>query len=211
MLAAATIAPAGAQVTLYRCTDPAGQLTVQNQPCPPGSRQRAHSVGGVSSTPEPAPDRPAPSASAGAQPMDPAAARGNDEGFRLWDSANLAGERALADAAAAVAPRPPPPPLYRCSSRTGDHYLSETPEPPPQCFALRTVGLDGDPATGAGQACEVVRDRCQAVPEAEACAAWQDHRRQAQTRWRLAHPDNVPWRRDEYARIAAIVTSHCGD
>src|SRR5690606_2415188 len=140
ILAAATTAPASAQVTLYRCTDPAGQLTVQNQPCPPGSSQREQSVGGVSSTPEPAPDRPAPIAGAAAQPMDPAAARGNDEGFRLWDSASLASERALAEAAAAVAPRPPPPPLYRCSSRAGDHYLSETSEPAPQCIALRTAG-----------------------------------------------------------------------
>lgn len=202
------------QVTLYRCTDATGQLTVQNRPCPPGSQQREQAVGGVASSPEPATPAPAASAAgqpASGQPADPAAARGSDEGFRLWDSATLARERARAEADAAKARRPPPPPLYRCSSRAGDRYLSETGEPPAQCIALRTVGLDGNPATGAGQACEVVRDHCEAVAGAGACDAWRDHARQAQTRWRLAHPDNVGWRGREYARIAALVSASCGD
>lgn len=201
--------PAPAQMILYRCTDAAGQLTVQNQPCPPGSQQREQVVGGVSNSPEPPGSTPATPATG--RPADPVAAGGNDEGFRLWDSATLARERARAEADAATARRPPPPPLYRCSSREGDRYLSETAEPPAQCIALRTVGLDGNPATGAGQACEVVRDHCAAVSGTDACDAWRDRARQAQTRWRLAHPDNVGWRGDEYARIAAIVSVSCGD
>lgn len=201
------------QVTLYRCTDAAGQLTVQSQPCPPGSQQREQTVGGVSSTPA----RPTPPASTtlpadGAAPhADPATGSNGEEGFRLLDSAVLARERAQAATDAQEAARPPPPPLYRCLRREGDRYLSESATPPPRCEALRTVGLDGNPATGAGQACEVVRDQCEAVAGPDACAAWRDHARQAQTRWRLAHPDNVAWRREDYARIAAIVAASCGE
>ena len=40
--------PAPAQpVTIYRCTDAAGVLTVQNKPCPAGSTQRGVGPGGV--------------------------------------------------------------------------------------------------------------------------------------------------------------------
>ncbi len=196
---------AAGTVTLYRCTDAAGQLSVQSQPCPPGSQQREQRVDPVRSLPEPA--SPEPSPATGPAPFP--AADGDTEGFRLLDSASLARERAAE--AEAAAKRPPPPPLWRCQSREGDRYLSEVAEPAPRCIALRTVGLDGDPAGGAGQACEVVRDRCEAVPPEDACTAWQEHARQAQTRWRLAHPDNVQWRGAEYARIAALLTTHCSD
>lgn len=204
LLALATAGAAAAQpVVLYRCTDAAGQLTVQNQPCPAGSTQREQVVGGLGSTPagaQPAPQAPARDAA-------PAIAGGTPG---LLDSNALARERAQAEADSRPA-LPPPPALYRCSTREGDRYLSESGDPAPRCLPLRTVGLDGDPAAGAGQACEVVRDRCEAVAADDACKAWRDHARQAQTRWRLAHPDNVEWRQRDYERIAAIVAASCGD
>ncbi|KAF1685172.1 hypothetical protein B1992_12960 [Pseudoxanthomonas broegbernensis] len=91
----------------------------------------------------------------------------------------------------------------------GDGYLAEDPEQPPRCVALRTTGLDGSP--GAGQACEVVRDQCVRVPDGAACEAWRRHARQAESRWRFAHPDNAERRRDEYQRLARIVAdTGCG-
>ena len=80
----------------------------------------------------------------------------------------------------------------------------------PRCLPLRTVGLDGNPATGAGQACEVVRDTCARVADGAACEAWRRHAREAESRWRFAHPDNAERRQAEYERMARIVSESCG-
>ena len=251
------------QVTIYRCTDAAGTLTVQNQPCPAGSSQREQQLQGVASSPSiPAAASPAlvPAsvpAPAGAMPATGAlqsAERSSDGGFvttssgsasrapssagfagfpdaqapqrsadggfittsvgpepRILDSANLPRERdATAATAADDADRLPPPPIFRCTVYDGDSYLSEDEEVPPRCLPLRTVGLDGNPATGAGQACEVVRDTCARVADGAACEAWRRHAREAESRWRFAHPDNAERRQAEYERMARIVSESCG-
>lgn len=253
-------------VTIYRCTDAAGNLTVQNQPCPAGSSQREQQLQGVASSPSiPAAASPAlvPAsvpAPAGAMPATGAlqtTERSSDGGFvttrsgsasqassgagfagfpdaqapqrsadggfittsvgpepRILDSANLPRERdataATAATAADDADRPPPPPIFRCTVYDGDSYLSEDEEVPPRCLPLRTVGLDGNPATGAGQACEVVRDTCARVADGAACEAWRRHAREAESRWRFAHPDNAERRQAEYERMARIVSESCG-
>ncbi len=224
-------------VTLYRCTDAAGNLTIQSQPCPPGTTQREQPVAEVPTSPEaaakvagatpPPPPQAVPRAEAteaapvvtapSARPdVPPGAQRSRDGGFvttsvgpepRILDSADLVREAPPADAPAL----PPPPPLFQCASREGDRYLSEQAEPEPRCVPLRTVGLDGNPATGAGTACEVIRDQCTPVPAEGACEAWRRHAREAEARWRFAHPDNVEWRRAEYERRRAIVAQSCGD
>lgn len=201
-------------VTIYRCTDTAGQLTVQNQPCPAGATQHAQTIQGVPSAPLPAPSaaapfpsapEPAPAIPAADHPPHPDAAAAP----RILDSAAL--PRPI------VAPSPiadtdtlPPPPLFTCHTHDGDSYLAEDPEQPPRCVALDTTGLDG--GAGAGQACEVVHDRCVRVPDGAACDAWRHYARQAESRWRFAHPDNVQRRHDEYQRLARIVAATgCGD
>lgn len=248
-------------VTIYRCTDPAGDLTVQNQPCPAGSTQREQQMQGVAAspvatgtlpvprqaaTPAPAPSAPdMPVQSTGRSsdggfvttstgpgpgrtdgsgyPGSPAAQdmpRSADGGFittsigpepRILDSANLPRTLPVPDEGLAADPdRPPPPPLFRCATWDGDSYLSEDEEVPPRCLPLRTVGLDGNPATGAGRACEVVRDQCSRVADGGACEAWRRYAREAESRLRFAHPDNVERRRGEYERLAGIVAASCG-
>lgn len=223
--------PASAQpVTIYRCTDAAGVLTVQNKPCPAGSTQREQQVQGVASSPAsaippPAPAMPtatdavAPVASSMPSMTIPSQQTGTDGSFittttstgpepRILDSANLP-----RDPPADAAPdpdRPPPPPLFRCATYDNDSYLSEEEEVPPRCLALRTVGLDGNPAAGAGRACEVVRDQCSRIPDGAACDSWRRYMREAETRFRFAHPDNVEKRRLEYERLAQIVKESCG-
>ncbi|MBO9717691.1 MAG: DUF4124 domain-containing protein [Pseudoxanthomonas sp.] len=229
--------PASAQpVTIYRCTDAAGELTVQNKPCPAGSTQREQQVQGVASSPASAiPPRPAspapaatsapPSANTNAPVMlSPPQAKatstpqtGPGREFvttsvgpepRILDSANL--PRDPPQPAAADPGRPPPPPLFRCATYDNDSYLSEEQEVPPRCLPLRTVGLDGNPSAGAGRACEVVRDQCSRVGDGAACDAWRRYAREAETRFRFAHPENVDMRRTEYERLAKIVSESCG-
>ena len=252
-------------VTIYRCTDAAGNLTVQNQPCPAGSSQREQQLQGVASSPSiPAAASPAlvPAsvpAPAGAMPATGAlqtTERSSDGGFvttrsgsasqassgagfagfpdaqapqrsadggfittsvgpepRILDSANLPRERdATAATAADDADRPPPPPIFRCTVYDGDSYLSEDEEVPPRCLPLRTVGLDGNPATGAGQACEVVRDTCARVPDGALCDAWKKRRDETEVAWRFARRENVDRNRAEYERVARILSeSDCGE
>ncbi len=231
-------------VTIYRCTDAAGTLTVQNSPCPAGSSQSERQMAGVASSPGAA----TPAAGATAVPGTPPAdafgqaqeVRSSDGSFvttgtgapgdtrappvqhaadggvittsagpepRILDSANL--PRAV-DAASEPDPGAPPPPIFRCTTYDNDSYLSEEADVPPRCLALRTVGLDGNPAAGAGRACEVVRDQCSRVPDGGACDAWQRYAREAESRWRFAHPDNVERRRAEYERLANLVGETCG-
>mgnify|MGYP003583766302 CR=1 FL=1 len=231
--------PAAAQtVTIYRCTDAAGTLTVQNKPCPAGSTQREQQMQGVPSSPSaavapppafpPAASAPAPGTPrviAGVPPVatptttqpQPQPQPGMGREFlttstgpepRLLDSANL--PRTPPAQAAAPDPEHPPPPLFRCATYDNDSYLSEEQEVPPRCLPLRTVGLDGNPAGGAGRACEVVRDQCSRVPDGAACDAWRRYAREAESRWRFAHPDNIDKRRVEYDRLLKIVTESCG-
>lgn len=234
-------------VTIYRCTDAAGTLTVQNTPCPAGSSQSERQLTGVASSPEattPATGAAFPGApSVGGQVQD--VQRSSDGGFvttstgtgagisagtrpppvqyaadggvittstgpepRILDSANL--PRAAEAVAEPDPDLPPPPPIFRCTTYDSDSYLSEEAEVPPRCLALRTVGLDGNPATGAGRACEVVRDQCSRVADGAACEAWRRYAREAESRWRFAHPDNVERRRAEYERLANLVAESCG-
>jgi hypothetical protein len=225
--------PVSAQpVTIYRCTDAAGELTVQNKPCPAGSTQREQQLQEVASAPASAvpPPPAAPSTSTSTPPADadapivlspatPAPQTGPGREFvttstgpepRILDSADLPREAAARQAAPDPG-RPPPPPLFRCATYDNDSYLSEEPEAPPRCLPLRTVGLDGNPSAGAGHACEVVRDQCSRVGDGNACDAWRRYAREAESRFRFAHPDNVEKRRVEYERLAKIVSESCGD
>jgi hypothetical protein len=202
-------APAAVE-TIYRCTDSSGNLTVQNLPCPSGTTQREQRVQGVSSAPASAASNFPPPASApqlGSAGEFTTTSTGPEP--RILDSANLP-RTPLPPAGEPDPDRLPPPPLFRCTTYDSDSYLSEEYEQPPRCLRLRTVGLDGNRATGAGQACEVVRDQCARVADGGACEAWHRYAREAESRLRFAHPDNVERRRAEYDRLAAIVTESCG-
>ena len=202
-------APAAVE-TIYRCTDASGNLTVQNLPCPSGTTQREQRVQGVSSVPTAAASTfpPAAAVQPGSSGEFTTTSTGPEP--RILDSANLP-RTPLPDAVGEPDPdRLPPPPLFRCTTYDNDSYLSEEQEQPPRCLRLRTVGLDGNPAAGAGQACEVVRDKCARVADGGACEAWHRYAREAESRLRFSHPDNVERRRTEYERLAAIVAESCG-
>lgn len=210
--------PAGAAqaqpVTIYRCTDAAGNLSVQNQPCPAGSRTEIRRMEGVGAAPTATPAVPSPLFPAASDGSTATMAGTGDaqEPPRILDSATLRRDRtADTPADTTSGQRLPPPPIFRCTTYDNDSYLAEEEEQPPRCIALRTVGLDGNPAMGAGQACEVKRDQCARVPDGGACEAWARLTREAESRWRFAHPDNEGTRREAYERLARIVAeSSCG-
>lgn len=182
------IAPlhAQAKMTIYRCTDPAGNVTLQNDvPCPKGHAQQIRDVTALPAPnlPPPAATKPAAPAAAPAAPKTPPAA---------------------APAALPVAgPPQPPPALYQCRSWDDRDYLGETAEPPASCAPLQTVGIDGSPELGAGTACEIRRDTCTAIPAEQLCRAWKRRVDEAEFRWKFAGSGNDE-RKAEYERFLAI-------
>jgi len=202
LLFALTLAPAYAQqeVVIYRCTDAQGALSVQNMPCPKGTQQQKKIMQAPAPTARPAtPTQPAPVA-----PPPPAPATSDKPAQR----------KANAEPTTAVpaAPKPPPPALYDCKRRDDTRYLTEDLQSATYCMPLQVTGLDGNPRTGAGDACEVVSDRCQPVADDGLCAAWRKQVEDAETHWRFATPDHAAQRQAEYARVRDLLAaSNCGD
>lgn len=189
-------------VTIYRCTDASGALTLQNSPCPKGMKQEARTMQGVNTVPM-APGQagaaPTPSSPAGAV-HPPATATPPPVSTTTPPTPTASDTRAL-----------PPPVLFQCTTYDRDSYLTEDPMPGSRCVTLNTVGLDGNPQSGAGQACEVVRDTCARVPDGALCDAWKKRRDETEVAFRFARPENAEKNRADYERVARIVAeSRCG-
>lgn len=196
LLLASASAQAG-EVVFYRCTDAAGALTVQNMPCPKGTQQQSKKVmQAVETRPPPPPIANPPPAALPQLIAAPAPA---------------AAAAAPAKAAAVVtAPPVPLPELFQCRTREGQNYFSETNEPPSRCVAMQVTGLDGNPNTGAGDACEVIRDTCTAVDPAQRCATWQQWVNDAESEWRFAAASQAETLREKHLRLESLlVGSDC--
>lgn len=189
-----------AEVTIYRCTDASGALTLQNSPCPKGMKQEARTMPGVNTVPM-APgqtDTTAPATTAPATVPTPAPTT-------TPSSPPTATPTPATPPASADTRRLPPPVLFQCTTYDKDTYVTEDDIPASRCVALRTVGLDGNPQSGAGQACEVVRDTCARVPDGALCDAWNRRRDETEVAWRFARPENVEKNRAEHERVVRIV------
>lgn len=195
ILLAAPAAAHADELVIYRCTDAAGALTVQNMPCPKGSRQQVKRMPALATVPM-APTAAKPSAAPAATP---AAAPEETPA------------PTSAPASTATAERLPPPNLFRCTTRDGGGYLTEDSEPASRCEPLQTTGLDGNPQGGAGQACEMVRDTCARVPDEGLCEAWKKRRDEAEVAWRFTRADTSEKNKAEFERMQRILAeSACG-
>lgn len=172
-----------AEIVFYRCTDASGALTVQNLPCPKGTQQ-TRKVMQAPATPPPPPTAP-PAALPHLLPAPMPAAATDTPPIPVLPAKEPV----------------PLPPLFQCRTREGESYLGETGEPPSRCIAMRVTGLDGNPGTGAGEACEVVRDTCSEVPPALLCASWRQRVQDAESQWRFASPARAETLRLEFQRL----------
>ena len=204
MLLAAPAAHAD-ELVIYRCTDAAGALTVQNMPCPKGSRQQVKRMPALATvpmtpgSPASAPSAPAPAAPAPATPAPATPA----------PATTATPSRPATDASAST--RLPPPNLFRCTTREGGGYVTEDSEPASRCVPLQPVGLDGNPQTGAGQACEVVHDTCARVPDEGLCEAWKKRSDEAEVAWRFTRAETSEKNKTEFERVQRILAeSTCG-
>lgn len=169
-------------VTVFRCVDPEGRVSLQDVACPPGQREQRR-------------DLPAPPAG---EPM------------ALPPVASPPPPAPEAVPAPAAAPVAPPPPLWECETWDGKTYDSETADTVPRCVPLAVMGWDmrGLPPEQAA-ACQWVRDRCRRLDAAAACTRWRFLRAQAERELRFAFSDTRAQAEAEFARLDAIVDTHC--
>ncbi|HZV38766.1 MAG TPA: DUF4124 domain-containing protein [Pseudoxanthomonas sp.] len=199
MLLALGLLPAApafaADVVFYRCTDAAGHLTIQNSPCPKGMREEKKAMQGISTVPMGKPTKPAAPAPMPSKPQ------------IVPDTPQERPAEIVDDGK----PRLPPPVLFQCTTYDRDSYITESGEPQKRCVPLRTVGLDGNPSTGAGQACDIVYDQCARVPDGALCDAWKKRLGETEVAWRFGRAENLQKNQAEFERVRRIVDeSTCG-
>ncbi|AOY64775.1 DUF4124 domain-containing protein [Xanthomonas citri pv. glycines] len=200
---------AGAQeVAIYRCTDAAGALTVQNMPCPKGMQQQKKLMtapAAVPFAPGGATNPSPPHAMPAAQPR---------------ATAQAAASAPVAPATPAAPPAPtvtststlPPPPLFECTAHDNGRYFTEDREPATRCLPMQTTNLAGGPATGGGSACEVVTDRCAPVPDQSLCEAWRKRTEQAESTWRFSDEAQSAERKQRYEQMRRVLDeSRCAN
>jgi|SRR5690554_2292505 len=237
-LLAALLAPAGARgadpVTVYRCTDASGRVSLGDVPCAQGASQEVRTMQRpVDGTPPPA-ARPAPSPSPSAAP------------------------------ASAPAPQVVvvhiPRPMYECVTPDGKRYTSDSAEGNPRWVPLWTLGYRsgwrGNPApSGGGPIGEYyadrpqwgrvgaptprpsgatatqdprpghphrpvhpaggapgtwIRDTCHALPQAEICARLADRREEIRRRFFNAQQSERDALRVEERGLNARLAADCG-
>ncbi|KAF1712513.1 hypothetical protein CSC70_03090 [Pseudoxanthomonas kalamensis DSM 18571] len=186
-------------VVIYRCTDAAGQLTLQNEPCGAGMHEEKRTVSSVNTVPmDNLPARPAtPSPAAPPVPATQA-------GSAVLDTA--AAPSSPPEAPPPAENRLPPPVIFSCTAPdTGGSYITESDQPQSRCVPLRTVGLDGNPQTGAGQACEIVHDVCARVPDEQLCETWRKRLSETEVAWRFGRAENAAKNRAEFERVQRIL------
>ncbi|NYZ62325.1 hypothetical protein [Luteimonas deserti] len=184
---------AATPTVIYRCTAPDGAVTFQNDtPCAAGLQQQRRVIDIAAPLPAfvaPAPPVERPPAVPMISTL-PAAA----PGLRTGPDAQRAA----------------PPALFACRVFDGSTYWREDAAAPPRCRPLATVGIGGLPGMGAGQACEMHEDVCEAVPEAGLCGAWENRVREAEFRWRFGESGARDAARIEYERLfTALQASTC--
>lgn len=180
------------ETVIYRCTAADGSLSLQSMPCVAGQKSEIRRLSADYAPP--------------VLPLPPAAVP--------VPAAEAAPAAVPAPAAGQVAAEPPArlalPILHHCQPRSGAAYYTDRLEETVRCVPMRVTGLDGNPDTGAGQACEVQRDRCQNVPEADACSAWADYLAQSRQRFASAPSRSSSEADSQSAQIAALLAaSHC--
>ncbi len=165
-------------ITIYRCVDASGAITLQNDvPCPKGSQQTLRKVGVLPTLPAPPAPVVKPPAVAPAAPPAPPAPE--------------------------PVVRTAPPALFQCRTWDERDYLGETAEPPATCAPVQSIGIDGSTELAAGTTCEMRQDTCTAVPAEQLCASWKKRVDEAEFRWKIGGSRNDD-RKAEFDRLSKV-------
>lgn len=200
------------EVTIYRCVDAKGHLTLRDTPCAKGEQQQARTM-----------------------------LRPKDAAPQPRERARETRE-APAPAPPQLVVAYPPRPLYECITPDGERYTSDTAEGNPRWVPLWTLGYPVLPvhprrdegvdfsirnrhisvtggshvttgprypiaAYGAGN---WIRDTCYALPQAEVCDRVRDRRNEVRRRFFNAQPSDRDVLRVEERGLNARLDNDCG-
>ena len=174
-----------ATVTVRRCTDARGRVTLQDDPCPAGSREQTREM---------------------TRPKDPPV---SSTSVRVTTPALP--QPVFEEAEPAPRREPiPPPPMYRCTSYDGDERFSESYDPNPRCEPLVIYYPYPNQLTPQqALSCRWVEDSCVRLSDRDACSRWIAMRKDAVSAAQRAFSDTAAYRKSELERITAIVNESC--
>jgi hypothetical protein len=174
----------GSTVTIYRCLDAKGHVSLQDDPCPKDSTQESvRNMVRPQDTPARAamPQSPAPPASPPTPPV-------TEPYYEP----------------------PPPPPLYQCTSYDGIVRDSEVYDPNPRCEPLVLYFPDARrlTPTQAGS-CRWVQDSCVRLTDQQTCARFRQKKKEAASALLHTFSDTEAYRKSELQRLTQIVDESC--
>lgn len=175
-------ASAAEELTVYRCQDAGGRVTLQDDPCPDGQQQSARRMV--------RPRDPPPSRA----PATPEPARA---------------EAPLPPPAPGYALPFPPPPLFQCTDFDGSVRFSEDYAPNTRCVPLPVLGYDVRGSSAAAGTCRWVTESCLRLDDDAACEQFKRLLKQARSDALHAFSDTAAYRKSELRRLEGIVSESC--
>ncbi len=170
------------KVTVYRCVDTKGKVSLQDAPCAKSSKQETREM-----------------------------LRPKDAPIVKKNTANKpAPVVAMQPAAQVIIPVNPPPDLYQCTNYEGKTRDSENYDPNPRCEPLWAQGyrMEYLPIEQRA-ACSWVRDSCVRYEGEALCDRWKEKQKQAKSDLRYAFSSTSAFRKSDLARITQIVRNSC--
>jgi hypothetical protein len=172
---------AAAEITVYRCQDDKGRVTLQDEPCPAGQTESTRSM----VRPQDPPPRPVPApvaAEPAPEPLPPPVAE--------WTPY-------------------PPPPLFQCTDYDGEVRYSEDYAPNTRCVPLSVLGYDVRGSAQGAATCRWVQESCLQLDDASACDQFKARLKQARSDALHAFSDTAAYRKSEVQRLQRIVDDSC--
>jgi hypothetical protein len=183
LLLVATPTGRAEEITIYRCQDAAGRVTLQDEPCAAGQSGTARSM----TRPQDPPPRPA----------------------RARPPVAAADEPPAVDDFPQPAWSPPPPPMFECTDFDGGVRFSEDYAPNTRCVPIGVLGYDLRGSSDAAATCRWVQESCLRVDDATACTQFRAQLKQAESDALHAFSDTAPYRKSEAERLRRIVAESC--
>ncbi|MEO7252287.1 MAG: hypothetical protein ABIW30_06750 [Arenimonas sp.] len=190
LLSLAFLLPAGGAqavqgtVTVHRCVDARGHITLQNDSCPKGSSDNTRQM--LRPT-DPPPRARLPRPRAPRLPEPP-------------PSNYYAPIRELIS----------PPAMYRCTSYDGIERFSEQYDPNPRCEPIVLYYPYPNYLTPAqALSCRWVEDSCVRLSDRAACGRWKTMKVEAISEATRAFSDTAAYRKSELERVRQIVDESC--
>jgi hypothetical protein len=177
------VGPAATQdITVYRCQDAGGRITLQDEPCAAGQSQTERRM---------------------TRPQDPVPRPVRDD-----DDGPPAADAPPGDPPSEPLPYPPPP-LFQCTDYDGEVRYSEAYDPNTRCVPLSVLGFDVRGSAQGAASCRWVSESCLRMDDGSACDQFRARLKVARSNALHAFSDTAAFRKSEVIRLGRIVDESC--